>query len=76
MSEQIRLERTESGGMITYIPVGKVMYSLDEYKNLELDRNNWKQIAIDLVEANYEQDARQLNKAVANFEGYNWSANG
>ena len=62
--------------MITYIPVGKVMYSLDEYKNLELDRNNWKQIAIDLVEANYEQDARQLNKAVANFEGYNWSANG
>jgi hypothetical protein len=43
---------------------------------MELDRDNWKRIAIDLVEANYEQDARQMNKAIANFEGYNWSANG
>jgi hypothetical protein len=76
MSEQIKLERTESGGMITYIPLGRTSYTLDEYKNLELDRDNWKRIAIDLVEANYEQDARQMNKAVANFEGYNWSANG
>jgi len=76
MSEQIKLERTESGGMITYVPVGRVSYTLDEYKNLELDRDNWKRIATDLVEANYEQDARQMNKAIANFEGYNWSANG
>jgi hypothetical protein len=76
MSEQIKLERTESGGMITYIPTGRVSYTIDEYKNMELDRDNWKRIAIDLVEANYEQDARQMNKAIANFEGYNWSAHG
>jgi hypothetical protein len=76
MSEQIKLERTESGGMITYVPVGRVSYTLDEYKNLELDRDNWKRIATDLVEANYEQDANQMNRAVAKYEGYNWSANG
>jgi hypothetical protein len=76
MNEQIKLERTESAGVITYIPVGRVAYTLDEYKNLELDRDNWKRIAIDLVEANYEQDAHQMNKAVAAFEGYNWSVNG
>jgi hypothetical protein len=29
-----------------------------------------------LVEANYEQDANQMNRAVAKYEGYNWSANG
>lgn len=32
------------------------------------DRDKWKQIATALVEANYEQDAQQMNRAITAYE--------
>jgi hypothetical protein len=44
MSEEIRLERTEVGGYITYVPQGRVMYTIAEYKRLQDDRDRWRDL--------------------------------
>lgn len=58
----------ESGGVITLIPDGKLLCTLEEFAQMEADRDRWRDIACALYNAAQDTDSSAMREALAQYE--------
>ena len=60
--------RTVSGGQVTIVPDGKILWLEEEVRAIEAERDKWREIACALYNAAHESDHRVMRSACRDYE--------
>ncbi len=66
--QRVKFLKHESGGVVTLIPDGKILWLEDEVRAIEEERDKWREIACALYNAAHEQDHRIMQGACRDYE--------